>query len=111
MSKKYKVPEEKQIAVSESVAAYQYSEQQQIAGVNVALGCSDLRRKGQLRANLHPSTVEYLDSVGWMEDRPFPAFVEPDDESWIDDAESNGLSDIVEDERIAKDKAAWLNVR
>ena len=65
----------------------------------------------QLREKLHPSTVQMLDSVGWMTNMPFPSGVSADDESWIDEAEAQGNSDIVPDVIIQQDLAAWRSVR
>lgn len=65
-----------------------------------------------LRANLHPSTVEYLELVDWMLDKPFPYDdCDPNDDSWVDEAEAAGDSDIVPMEIIMHDREIWRNAR
>ena len=65
-----------------------------------------------LRANLHPSTVEYLELMDWMVDKPFPYDVcNADDDSWVDEAEAAGDADIVPMEQIMHDREVWRDAR
>ena len=65
----------------------------------------------RLSQQLHPETVQMLDNCDWMKDRPFPASVSAEDESWIDQAEAIGNSDIVPESIIQQDLKAWRSVR
>ncbi len=60
---------------------------------------------------LHPSTVLMLDECDWMRNRPFPTSALVDDDSWIDEAELVGDSDIVPDSIIQRDLKAWHSLR
>lgn len=64
-----------------------------------------------LKHSLHPSMVDELDECGWMVGQPFPAPAMVEDDSWIDEAELRGNSDIVSDSIIQQNLQAWRSVK
>lgn len=60
-----------------------------------------------LKEHLHPSTSEYLESLDWMVDKPFPYDDASSDDSWTEEEEH--LNPIVPNDIIIQDRKAWLN--
>ena len=58
-----------------------------------------------LKKNLHPTTVEYLESVDFMENRPFP-YDEPEG-NWFD--ESDEENPAMPNDVVMHDKEVWLS--
>lgn len=112
MVKKYELPENEPQMVSELVASYGYAVTSQRQQFDIVRESSNLQKKEYLRTHLHSSTAEFLESVDWMENMPFPMYSDSDDdETWIDMAEAVGCADIVDDEIVNKDRQAWLSLR
>lgn len=111
MAKKYDTPEEQPQFVSEAAVAYDYSAIPQHAPINVMMEKSNSEKKEFLRNNLHDSTVKFLESVDWMENKPFPMHSSSDDDSWIEASEALDSADIVDDAIVNKDRQAWLSLR
>lgn len=65
----------------------------------------------QLRKRLHPSTVKMLDECDWMTGRPFPVPALVEDDSWIDEAEIQGNSDIVSESVIQQNLQARHSIK
>ncbi|MCQ2257931.1 MAG: hypothetical protein MJZ41_08075 [Bacteroidaceae bacterium] len=111
MAKKYDIIEEEPQISSEAAVAYGYSEISQHALFNTVVETSNSEKKKFLRDNLHETTVSLLETVDWMENKPFPVYSDSDDDSWIDDAEAADYADIVDDAVVNKDRQAWLSLR
>lgn len=112
MAKKYEVPENEPQMLGESVATYGYSVNSQHPLFDVVRESPNLQKKEFLRTHLHSSTAEFLESVDWMENKPFPMYSDSDDdETWIDMAEAVGYADVVDDTIVNKDRQAWLSLR
>lgn len=111
MAKKYVVPENESQMVNEPTVAYGYPSTPQHAPVNAVLEESNSMKKEFLSVHLHASTAEFLESVGWMEDKPFPVYSDSDNEDWIDAAEAVQGADIVDDAIVQKDRLAWQSLR
>lgn len=109
--KKYPIPEEISTLVSEPAVMYACSAIPQHASINTVMEMSNSEKKELLRANLHDATIEYLESVDWMENKPFPMYSDSDDDSWIDAVEAENYADVVDDTRVNKDRQAWLSLR
>lgn len=114
--KKYNIPdEEEQNVASESEVVYSSSNCHPKSYVHSIESSASKDRVSAavdaLRDSLHPSTVAFLDSVDWMKDKSFPQSETPMDDSWIDQAELVADSDIVPEEIMIKDLAAWRSVR
>lgn len=109
MAKKYDIPTDEPQMVSEPVVAYGYSATQQHLPLNTVAEMSNPEKKNFLGANLHDVTARYLESVDWMENKPYPMYPDSDDDSWIDAAEAVNYTDIVDDATINKDRQAWLS--
>ena len=65
----------------------------------------------RLKHSLHPSMVDELDECGWMKGQSFPAPAMVEDDSWIDEAETRGNSDVVSDSVIQQNLQAWRSVK
>lgn len=111
MTKKYDIPEDEPQMVGEPAVAYGYSAISQHAPINVTMEMSNSEKKEFLRTNLHDSTAKFLESVDWMENKPFPMYPDSDDDSWIDAAEAVDSEDIVSEAIITKDRQAWLSLK
>ncbi|MCQ2244951.1 MAG: hypothetical protein MJZ32_11935 [Bacteroidaceae bacterium] len=109
MAKKYDIPNDEPQMVSEPVVAYGYSATQQHLPLNTVAEMSNSEKKEFLRANLHDATAKFLESVDWMENKPYPMYPDSDDDSWIDAAEAVNYADIVDDAIVNKDRQAWLS--
>lgn len=109
MAKKYNTQENEPQMAKEPTVAYGYSATPQHAPFSAVLEGPNSKKKEFLRVHLHASTVEILESVEWMEDKPFPIY--SDDEDWIDAAEAEQGADIVDDAIILKDRLAWQSLR
>ena len=109
MAKKYDIPNDEPQMVSEPVVAYGYSATQQHLPLNTVAEMSNSEKNEFLRASLHDATAKYLESVDWMENKPYPMYPDSDDDSWIDAAEAVNYADIVDDAIINKDRQAWLS--
>lgn len=111
MAKKYNIQENEPQLVNEPAVAYGYSATLQHAQINAVQEESNYKKKEFLRGHLHDSTVEFLESVEWMENKPFPVYPDSDDDAWIDEAEAMQDADIVDDAIILKDRQAWQSLR
>lgn len=112
MEKKYNLQENEQQMVSEPVTTYGYAVTSQPTNYNVAIEPSNSEKKEFLRSHLHSSTAEFLESVDWMENKPFPMYSDSDDdEAWIDAAEAEGNADVIDNAIVIKDRLAWQNLR
>lgn len=111
MAKKYEIPENEPQMVGESAVAYGYSAIPQHTPINVTIENSNSEKKTFLRMNLHDSTAQFLESVDWMENKPFPMYPDSDDDSWIDVAEVVDSADIVDEAIMIKDRQAWLSLK
>lgn len=111
MAKRYTIQENEPQMVGEPAVAYGYSATLQHAPANAVLEESNYKKKEYLRGQLHGSTVEFLESVEWMENKPFPVYSDSDDDTWIDEAEAMQGADIVDDAVILKDRLAWQSLR
>ena len=111
MAKKYTIQENDPQMVGEPTVAYGYSAASQYATVNAVLEESNYKKKEFLRGHLHGSTVEFLESVEWMENKPFPVYSGSDDDACIDEAEAMQGADIVDDAIILKDRLAWQSLK
>lgn len=69
-------------------------------------GASQNEKADYLKKNLHPSTVEFLENMEFMENRPFP-YDEPE-EDWFD--ESDEKNPAMSNDVVMHDKEVWLNV-
>ncbi len=107
MAKKYDIPNDEPQMVEEPVVAYGYSAAQQHSPLNMTVEMSNSEKKEFLRANLHADTAKYLESVDWMENKPYPMYPDSDDDSWIDAAEATNYADIIDDAIVNKDRQAW----
>lgn len=110
-NKPYEIPDEKPQMVSEPAVTYGYSANPQHVLYKEVEEESNSEKKTHLRKNLHSTTVNFLESVDWMENKPFPIYSDSNDDSWIDAAEAVGNTDIVDDNVIIKDRLAWHSLR
>lgn len=111
MAKKYENPEYEPQMASEPALAYGSSATPQQAQFRMVMETPNSEKKEFLKANLHNATVAYLESVDWMENKPFPVYSDSDDDSWIDAAEALDNTDIVDDAVVNMDRQAWLSLR
>ncbi len=107
----YEIPEEEPQMASEQAAPYGYSANPQHALYKEGLEESSSEKKEFLRNHLHNTTARFLESVDWMENKPFPVYPDSSDDSWIDAAEAAGNTDIVDDTVIVKNRLAWQSLR
>lgn len=111
---KYDIPDETAGMVSESlsVATYGNAVTSQLPYLNVSTESPNAKKKEFLKTHLHSSTVRHLQSVDWMENKPFPMYSDSDnDEAWIDMAEATDCADVVDDAIVNKDRQAWQSLR
>lgn len=109
MGKEYDIQDKEPQMVSEPVVAYGYSAT--TLHLHRTMEMSNSEKKEYLRANLHHSTIEFLESEDWMENKPYPMYSDVDDDAWIDEAEAMQGADIVDDAQILKDRQAWYSLR
>ena len=113
---KYTIPEDETPIVSEPAVAYAIDAHPMLQNEAFSISFSHKEVTSEekiayLRAHLHPSTVQLLESENWMQGAAFPCSSTSDDDSWIDEAEAMGDSDIVPDEIMQNDLAVWKSVR
>lgn len=71
------------------------------------LEATTMEKIAYLRANLHPSTIEYLESRNWMVEKTFPYDDSASDLSWTEESEES--NPIISNDVIIQDRKAWLN--
>ena len=59
-----------------------------------------------LKKNLHPSTVEYLEDMDFMDNRPFP--YDDSEENWFDELDEE--NPVMPNDVVIHDREVWLNV-
>lgn len=67
-------------------------------------GVSQKDKVAYLKRNLHPSTVDYLEGLDFMDNRPFP-YDEPE-ENWFD--ESDEENPVMPNGVVIHDREVWL---